>query len=81
MVGKASRVVHDAPSATPASSSSDSSYSYDRSDAWHFLYQRNEAHDLYSEATREVRCLEFFLEATQAALSATEGETSTWKCI
>jgi hypothetical protein len=27
-------------------------------------------------STREVRCLEFYLEATQIALSAAEGETS-----
>jgi hypothetical protein len=65
----------------PASSSTGSANSYNGNDARRFLRQRNEARDLYSEATHEVGHLEFCLEATQAALLDTEGETSNARAM
>jgi hypothetical protein len=65
MASEDSSATHGAPPATSVNSS-----------VRCFLHQRNEARDLYSKATRKVGCLEFSLEATQAALLAAEGETS-----
>ena len=50
---------------------------YNGDDARHFPRQMKQAHDCYSKAAHEFGCLEFCLEATQAALSGAEGETST----
>jgi hypothetical protein len=77
MAGEASSAVRGASLAAPTISSSGSADSYDGSDARRFLRQRNEVCDFYSEATCKVGRLEFCVEATQAELSTTEGETST----
>jgi hypothetical protein len=53
MASEASSVVRGAPPAAPASSSTGSADSYDGDDARRFLRQRNEARDLYFDATRE----------------------------
>lgn len=66
---------HGAPPASPTSSSTGSADSYNGDDARRFLCQWNKTHDLYYTATREIGRLELYLEATQAALSAAEGET------
>jgi hypothetical protein len=70
MAGEASSAAHGAPPAASANTS-----------AWCFLRQRNEARDLYFEATRKVGRLEFCLEATQAALSAAEAKTSAARAM
>jgi hypothetical protein len=62
--------------AAPMSSSTGSADSYNGDDVRHYLYYWNETHDLYSGATREIGRLELCMEATQTALSATEGETT-----
>lgn len=69
-----SGAAQDAESATLAESSDDSSDSYNGDDARHYLHERNEAMDRYSEATRENWRLELALSASQAALAAVEGE-------
>ena len=55
---------------------SNSSDSYTGDDARCFLQEWKVAKDLYSEATRENGHLEIRLEASQAALLATEEETN-----
>ena len=57
-------------------SSSDSSNSYNGDDARRFLQEWRVAKDCYSEATRDNGQLESHLEASQAALLATEEETN-----
>lgn len=66
----------DARSVAPAGSSSDSSDSYNRDDAWCFLHERNEVWDLYFDATHEIGRLEFCLNASKTALATAEGETN-----
>jgi hypothetical protein len=53
-------------------SSSDSADSYNGDDAQRFRCEWNAAIDHYSEATKQNRQLEFALEASQVAFSATE---------
>lgn len=67
VAGEASSAARDAHSRARADSSSDSA-----DDAQHFLLDRDETHNLYSKATRDVRRFEYCLKATQAALSAIE---------
>lgn len=81
MISEVSGVARDAHSVAPAGSSSNSADSYNRDDARRFLRERNETRYLYSDATRKVRWLEFCLEATQATLSAAEGETSATRAM
>lgn len=50
--------------------------SYNGDDAQRFLRELNETRNLYFEVTRDAGPLESCLEATQAALTAAEGETS-----
>lgn len=53
-----------------------SSDSYNEDDTRHYLHERNDAMDWYSEATHENGCLEFTLNTSQAGLTTTEGESS-----
>ena len=56
--------------------SSSSSESYDSQDVQNLIYERREAGNLYSEATREVGRLKLYLDAVKIALSATKEETN-----
>lgn len=79
--GEASSTDRDAHSGARANSSSDFADSYNGDDARCFLRERNDTCNLYSEATHEVQWLEYCLVATQAALSAAEGETSAAQAL
>ena len=52
--------------------SSSSTESYDSQDVWNLIYERREAKNLYSEATREVGWLKLCLDAVKTALSTSE---------
>ena len=54
----------------------DSLDSYNGDDVRHYLHERNEVIDRYLETTREIGHLELTLNASQAALAATDGESS-----
>ena len=56
--------------------SSSSSESYDSQDVQNLIYERREAKNLYSEATREVGRLKLCLDAIKTALSASEEDTN-----
>jgi len=64
------------PTASVASSI-DSTDSYNRDDAQHYLYEWDEALGHHWEATQEIERLEATLPASQTALTAIEGESST----
>lgn len=81
IVDEASSAACEPHSVACAVSSSDSANSYNRDDARRFLRERKETRDLYSEATRKVGRLEKCLNATQAALSAAEGEISAARAL
>lgn len=81
MVSGGSGAAHAALAASAISSSFGSVNSYNGDDARRFLCQLNKTRSLYSEATRHAGHLESRLEATQAALPASEGETSTARKI
>ena len=55
--------------------------SYNGDDARRYLRWWKGTRDLYSEATREIVRLQLCLDATQAALIAAEGETSTARAM
>lgn len=76
MACEASSAACTIPPAVLASYSSVSVDSYNGDNTRHFLRQLNKTRDLYSEATYHAGHLNSYLEATQAALSAIEGETS-----
>jgi hypothetical protein len=80
MAGGTSNAARGAPPIASASSLG-SADSYSGDDTRRFLHQWNETRDLYSRATREVGHLELCLEATQAALSAADGETSAARAM
>lgn len=80
MAGGTSSAARSAPP-TASANSFGSVDSYSGDDARCFLRQWNETRDLYSRATREIRRLELCLEATQAALSAADGETSAARAM
>jgi hypothetical protein len=67
---------HDTHSATQAASSSDFANSYKGDDARRFHHEWNATINHYSEATRHNGQLKFALNASQAALSAAEGEAN-----
>jgi len=76
----ACRGVRGAESA-PAASSRGSADSYNGDDARRYLHLWKGTYDLYSEATREFVHLQLCLEATQAALTAAEGETTAARAM
>ena len=59
-----------------AASSSDSSDSYNGDDARCYLHEQNEVMGHHWVATRETKCLEAVLNASQTTLAAVEGESS-----
>ena len=74
MAGLAHSGARDAESTTAASS-------YNGYDTRRYLYWWKGTCDLYSEAIREVGHLWLCLEATQAVVDATEGETSATRAM
>ena len=81
MAGLVCRGARGAKSAAAASSSSGSDDSYNGDDARRYLLWWKGTRDLYSEAIREIVCLQLCFEVTQAALTAAEGEASTARAM
>ena len=81
MAGLAYRGARGAKSAATACSSGGSGNSYNGDDSRRYLRWWKGTHDLYSKATREIVRLQLYLEVTQAALTAAEGEASTARAM
>ena len=77
----ACRGARSAKSAAAASSSGGSGDSYNGDDARCYLHWWKGTRDLYSEAIREIVCLQLCFEVTQAALTAAEGETTAARAM
>ena len=81
MAGLACSGAHGAVAIAPTSSSSGSPDSYNGHDARCYLHWWKGTRDLYSEAIREIVCLQLCFEVTQAALTTAEGEASTARAM
>ena len=81
MAGLACRGARGAKSAAAASCSGGSGDSYTGDDARRYIRWWKGTRDLYSETTREIVRLQLCLDATQAALIAAEGESSTARAM
>ena len=81
MAGLACSGAHGAIAIATTISSSGSPDSYNGHDARCYLHWWKGTRNLYFEATREVGRLHICLEATQAVVDATEGETSATRAM